>query len=124
MSKLKVSDFKTIKQLETLGLSNTQIFNITGFSTATVGRVRKQETWQDYLRYKKDYNVYRRGQIKARKELVTMPEAPSQELVRQQPAFYAPDNEIAKELRSLNNTIQRLCVAWESTPTKKGWLKK
>lgn len=120
MSKLKVTDFKTIKQLETLGLSNTQIFNITGFSTATVSRVRKQETWQDYLRYKKDYSVYRRGQIKARKELMTMPPMPSSELVH----AIEPTNEIAKELRNLNNTIQRLCVAWESTPTKKGWLKK
>lgn len=135
MSKLRVTDFKTIKQLESLGLSNTQIFNITGFSTATISRVRKQGTWSDYLRYKKEYSIHRQGQLDAKKQLATMQEKPpvivrakdgyTPELVRQQPAFYAPSNEIAKELRSLNNTIQRLCVAWESTPTpKKGWLKK
>ncbi len=63
MSKVKSKDFKSIKQLADLNLTNKQIFNITGFSVATVSRVRKQDTWADYVKFKKEYNTNRKHQI-------------------------------------------------------------
>lgn len=85
-------------------------------------------TWH-YLRNSNDYEHFKKlkaaaapkpeqlqlatdGVVKPRPSMVEFPTAP-----------VVVTNEVAEELRNLNKTLIRLCVAWESSPTKKGWLK-
>ena len=119
MSKLKSKDFKAIKQLVELKLSNGQVKNITGFSEATISRVKAQETWSDYQKYLKEYNVKRQHQIAIKR-------ATSDKTYTWQPRVSA-DTEVDlptdKKVDRVANALERIANALEKANEKKGWLK-
>jgi IS30 family transposase len=111
--------FESIKQLQEHGLSNRQMAKITNFSLATIDRAKKQETWADYVKYKKDYNVKRRGQI-AQKQTKAYTWIQSVVDEKKEPAKAVISD---YHLSRIANALERLADAWEKQPSKKGWLK-
>ena len=114
MSKLKSNDFKAIKQLLGLGLSSGQIKNITGFSPATISRVKAQDTWADYQSFLKGYAA------KLKPQIVT------EDTFAWQPRVLAAteiDLPTDKKVDRVASALERIADALEKASEKKGWLK-
>lgn len=77
--------------------------------------------WQD-LRKSTDYASYevlrqaRIDYVKNLKKSEPVVVVPAEETT-------PPVNELVVALNNINESLIRLCEAWESTPSKKGWLK-
>ena len=54
MNNVTRTTFNGIKELASHGLSNNQIAKLDNFSTATISRVKAQDTWDDYIVWKKE----------------------------------------------------------------------
>jgi IS30 family transposase len=117
MKNVTKDTFESIKQLQELNLSNRRIAKITNFSLATVDRVKRQETWADYIKYKQEYNVYRQHQN-------AMKKATSEKTYTWQPQVLTNteiDLPTDKKVDRVADALERIATALEKANEKKGW---
>lgn len=106
--RLLEEDFNNIKQLQDLKLKTKQIAHITGFSGATINRVKHTLTFADYKTFVKMLNPHNK------------PNQIVQTLAVDQPVETTLQID---HLERIADALERLATAWESKPNKKGWLK-
>lgn len=110
---LTEKDYEMIKTLLDAGIKKSKISDITGRGDGTVYNIAASSSFIDYK------NISRSS---AKKKAPTV----SDETTAGAPPIIQDDAQmlIVEELRNINKILIRLCVAWETTPTKskKGWL--
>lgn len=114
---LTKEDFEQIKMLTTVGLSQSKIARIVNRSATTVRKITNAETLEEYreaarLERRNYYDANLKtseseGVGTAEPEVTTSLSRPS----------------IEEQLERIAIALERLVEAWESNPTKKGWLK-
>lgn len=111
--KVTEKDYEMIKTLLDAGIKKSKISDITGRGDGTVYNIAASSSFIDYK------NISRSS---AKKKAPTV----SDETTAGAPPIIQDDAQmlIVEELRNINKILIRLCVAWETTPTKskKGWL--
>jgi hypothetical protein len=116
--KVTEKDFVTIKTLSDAGLSRAKICEVTGRGAGTVYGIASASSLKEYQSNLKE----------ARKQRASTVQGVGTDTVEVTPIIAEPVEDaqmlMVEEMRKMNKILIRLCVAWETTPTKtkKGWL--
>lgn len=127
-------DFKLIKKLLDLGVGTKEISNISKRSEGTIGAFKKVDTFEEYktnlaVKYakrkaemNKPIKEFANGifdQQKLTDSLDKLSIRPKEIPVVKEPV----EDNTNEQLIRIANALERLAVAWEKQPEKKGWLK-
>jgi hypothetical protein len=101
-------DFSTIKALLEAGLGVSKIHEITGRSFGVIGLIRNSNTLNDYrLQVKKITAKFSVKPVKTEEVEIKVEKN-------------ATLSDVVEELKNTNSILERLAVAWENRPAKRG----
>jgi len=118
---LTKEEFENMKLLQSAGLKAGMVVKVTKRSGGTVSNVFRCNTFKDYQQFNRNY---RETLDNSKKDSLQTVPPMLVEVPNEPPVIKSNGNsDLVHELKQINITLTRLCMAWENNPSKKGWLK-
>lgn len=114
------SDYKILKELQNLGVDRTGMIKITGRGGATVHYAMKTNTFEEFQqlqRVQTERSHQRALEKKAQRETPVF-DTVEQRLPLDTEEVTVEEATIVGELVKINANLERLAIAWETSPTE------